>query len=174
MKISLLLAATALGAAVTGFGVPLSASATQTTKAAVPECTSSDLATRYHGADAAMSHVFGRIVLTNVSDHPCRTGGFGGLSYVGGGDGTQIGAAATRDHSRPTRTFVLEPGERATGQVSETSYAPYPKKKCRPTPVDGFRVYVPDSTVSRFIAHPTTGCANPKVHLLSHRAYRPS
>ena len=39
------------------------------------------------------------------------------------------------------------------------------------TKVDGFRVYVPDETRSQFIEHKTIGCANPKVHLLEHKAY---
>jgi hypothetical protein len=137
----------------------------------IPECTNADLTASYHGGDAAMSHVYGRIVLRNTSDHACVTGGYGGLSYVGHGDGTQIGAAADRDPGT-VHLYVLEPGQRVHSAVSETSYAPYPKKKCHPEHVDGFRVYVPDATKSQFIEHPTTGCANPAVHLLSHKPYR--
>lgn len=135
------------------------------------ECTNGDLTASYRGGDAGMSHVHGRIVLTNTSDHVCRTGGYGGLSYVGGGDGQQVGAAADRA-AGTVRTFVLEPGGRLTSKVAETSTAPYPASKCRPRPVDGFRVYVPDSTTSQFVAHPTTGCANPAVHLLAHGPLR--
>ena len=136
-----------------------------------PECTRSDLSATYKGGDAAMSHVYGRIVLRNTSDSACYVQGYGGLSYVGGGDGTQVGAAADRTPS-PTPRTVLQPGDRVRSAIVETSYAPYPKQKCRPTPVDGFRVYVPDETRSLYIEHPTTGCANTKVHLLEHKAYR--
>jgi len=66
---------------------------------------------------------------------------------------------------------VLAPGEKARSQVSETSAAPYPKKRCKPRRVDGFRVYVPDATRSQYIPHPTIGCANPRLHLLAHKAY---
>jgi hypothetical protein len=137
----------------------------------ISECTNADLTASYHGGDAAMSHVYGRIVLTNTGDRACVTGGYGGLSYVGGGNGTQVGAAADREPAK-VRHYVLQPGERVHSRVVETSFAPYPKAKCRPEHVDGFRVYVPDATASQFIEHPTTGCANVKIHLISHRPFR--
>ncbi|MBB6627278.1 DUF4232 domain-containing protein [Nocardioides sp. KIGAM211] len=135
-----------------------------------PACGNADLEVGYRAADAAMSHRYGRIVLTNVSDHACSTGGYGGLSYVGGGDGTQVGAAADRDGGKVT-TFVLEPGEKAASRVDETVAGVYPKRKCRPTAVDGFRVYVPNATASQFVKHRTTGCRNADVHLIAHRPF---
>ena len=135
------------------------------------ECTNADLTASYHGGDAAMSHVYGRIVLRNTSDATCWVRGYGGLSYVGGGNGTQVGAAADRTPG-PKPKVVLAPGDKVRSAVVETSSAPYPKRRCRPTEVDGFRVYLPDETRSQFIAHKTTGCANPDVHLLAHKAYR--
>lgn len=138
---------------------------------AVPECRASDLTATYRGTDAGMSHVYGKIVLTNTSDEPCSIQGYGGLSYVGDRNGTQIGAAADRTPSRTPKT-VLQPGDKVRSAVAETTTGPYPKAKCRPTPVDGFRVYVPDETKALFVPHATTGCANPEVHLLAHKAYR--
>ena len=142
-----------------------------TASRATPECTNANLTARYRGGDAAMSHVYGRIVLRNTSDRACWIRGYGGLSYVGGGNGTQVGAAADRTPSERPRV-VLTPGDKVRSAVVETSYAPYPRKKCRPTKVDGFRVYVPDETRSQYVPHRTTGCANPAVHLLAHKAYR--
>jgi hypothetical protein len=136
-----------------------------------PECTNADLAASYRRGDAGMSHRYGRIVLRNVSQHACRIEGYGGLSYVGGGDGTQVGAAATRAGGR-TPSTVMRPGDRVTSRVAETLAAPYPRRTCRPAPVDGFRVYVPDETRSQFVRHPTTGCRNDRVHLLEHGPYR--
>lgn len=148
--------------------LPLSAA---TSAQAVPECKNADLTAKYKGGDAAMSHVYGRIILVNTGDRACSVEGYGGLSYVGDGNGTQIGAAADRDPGI-VRKYVLQPGQRVHSPIVETSYAPFPKQKCRPHHVDGFRVYVPDETKSQFIKHPTTGCANPAVHLLSHKPYR--
>ena len=140
-------------------------------RAATPQCTNDHLTAAYRGGDAATSHVYGRIVLRNTSDEACWIQGYGGLSYVGHGDGTQVGAAADRTSGKRPRT-VLEPGDKVRSRVVETSAAPYPKKQCKPRAVDGFRVYLPDETRSQFVAHPTTGCANPEVHLLTHKAYR--
>lgn len=140
-------------------------------RSSTAECTKANLSAKYKGGDAATSHVYGQVVLRNTSEETCYVKGYGGLSYVGKGNGTQIGAAADRTPSATPKT-VLKPGDKVRSAIVETSFAPYPKKECRPTKVDGFRVYVPDETRSIFIAHPTTGCANPKVHLLQHKAYR--
>jgi hypothetical protein len=158
-------------ATVMGLAVVLAMSVDAAHPATPPQCTNDHLSASYRGGDAAMSHVYGRIVLRNTSDEACWVRGYGGLSYVGGGDGTQVGAAADRTPSKRPRT-VLEPGDKVRSRVVETSYGPYPKKKCQPTEVDGFRVYLPDETRSQFIARPTTGCANAEIHLLAHKAYR--
>jgi hypothetical protein len=93
------------------------------------------------------------------------------LSYVGRGNGTQIGAAADRTPSK-VRSIVLQPGQRVVSAVSATVAGVYSHHQCRPAHVDGFRVYVPNETRSQFVKHPTTGCRNQSVHLISHKAYR--
>ena len=157
----------AAGLVVAGLVVPSGAGQAAT----VPACTNAELHASYRRTDAGMSHRYGRIVLKNVSDQACRTGGYGGLSYVGGGDGTQIGAAADRVPGR-VRTIVVRPGQRVVSAVSETVASVYPRRECRPAHVDGFRVYIPNETRSQYVEHPTTGCRNDRVHLLSHKAYR--
>jgi len=138
-------------------------------QARAPWCTNADLKARYVYSDSGAGHVWGWIVLRNRSTHDCRTGGFGGLSYVGFGNGTQVGAAA--DRVGTSTVLLLRPGHRVRSLVQETRAANYSKATCRPHHVDGFRVYVPDSTKSQFIAHSTTGCLNASVHLLEHHAY---
>ncbi|SEC38894.1 Protein of unknown function [Nocardioides exalbidus] len=161
------------GAQPAGASPPTRSAATSVTgaTAAVPECTNADLKASYRARDAGVGHRYGALRLRNTSDSTCWVRGFGGLSYVGGGDGTQVGAAADRDGAAGARV-VLEPGDRATSQVDEVVAVNYPRSRCRPTPVDGFRVYVPDSTQSQFVRHRTTGCGNDAVHLISHRAFR--
>lgn len=150
--------------------VPVATQAPAGATGAVPACTNADLKASFHAVDAGAGHRFGRLVLTNVSGHTCTSRGFGGLSYVGHGNGTQIGASATRvGGSSP---FTLKPGQRAFSPVDEVVAENFPAKTCKPTKVDGFRVYVPNSTTSQFVPHRTTGCANPKVHLISHKSYR--
>lgn len=135
------------------------------------ECANSDVRASYQARDAGAGHRYGAVRLTNVTDAPCSVRGYGGLSYVGGGDGTQVGASATRDAGR-VRTVVLDPGESVVSRVDEVVATAYPRRVCRPVRVDGFRVYVPDSRVSQYVVHRTTGCADPSVRLLSHRPFR--
>ena len=138
---------------------------------AVPECTNANLSATYQEGGAATSHLYGRIVLRNTSQTTCSVRGYGGLSYVGGGDGHQVGAAADRT-GPAARRVVVAPGEKVRSRVVETSTGPYSEAQCSRQEVDGFRVYLPDETRSQFIAHPTTGCAKTSVHLLTHTAYR--
>lgn len=136
-------------------------------RAATPECRASELRADYRSRDAAAGHRHGVVRLRNVGDRTCVVQGYGGLSYVGGGDGTQVGAPADRAPAT-ARRVVLEPGERALSRVTETVAQDYPRRACRPVPVDGFRVYAPDATRASFVRHATTGCLDDAVHLLSH------
>ncbi|MER7608299.1 DUF4232 domain-containing protein [Nocardioides sp. NPDC127503] len=139
------------------------------TDAETPKCTNADLKAGYRATDAGAGSRFGEITLTNVSDQACALGGFGGLSYVGGGDGTQIGAPAAREGK--WRKVIMKPGQVAVSEVAESTAENYPASACKPAKVDGFRVYVPDSYDSQFVRHETTGCADKNVSLLSHHAF---
>lgn len=172
---SALIAATSLPAAAlaapgTGQGAGPSADRGAGPGAKVAQCTNADLDASFRARDAGAGHRYGVLRLTNTSGTACRTGGYGGLSYVGGGNGTQVGAAADRDGGT-VRSIVLQPGQRVRSRVDETVAQNYPKGRCQPTHVEGFRVYVPNSTKAQFVKHPTTGCAKAGVHLISHRAY---
>lgn len=166
LKTTIATTAAALTLAATGM-VATSATA----QAATPRCGNADLAASFRSTDAGAGHRFGVLKLTNTSGHTCTVRGYGGLSYVGHGDGTQVGASATRDPGSVT-TVVLRPGRSAVSEVDEAVAADYSAGTCRPTRVDGFRVYVPDSTVSQYVAHRTTGCASTQVHLISHQPFR--
>ena len=96
----------------------------------VGECTNAELVASYHGGEAAMSHRYGRIVLKNKSDHACSIRGYGGLSYVGRGDGTQIGAAATRTKSHGA-VDRGRPGQRVRSRVVEMSCGVRTPVACR-------------------------------------------
>lgn len=134
-----------------------------------PKCADTDLKAGYRASDAGAGSRFGEITLTNVSDHACALAGFGGLSYVGGGDGEQVGKPAVREGS--WRKVIMKPGQVAVSAVAESTADKYPASSCKPTAVDGFRVYVPDSYDAQFVAHKTTGCASKSVSLLSHKAF---
>ncbi|KQP63339.1 DUF4232 domain-containing protein [Nocardioides sp. Leaf285] len=160
-----------LAAALAAGTVVLAGPAGASPAPAVRTCGNADLTASYRGGEGAAGHTYGRIRLTNTSDRSCRVGGFGGLSYVGGGDGTQVGAAADRT-GEAAPAVTLRPGQRVVSRVDELDAANFPRKECRPTAVDGFRVYMPDATRSQFVEHTTTGCRDDEVHLLSHRSFR--
>ena len=158
------------GAAV---AVPTSASTTGgATAYSVPHCTNADLHARYAYSDSGAGSVYGWIRLRNVSDHACVTGGYGGLSYVGDGNGTQIGHAAIRIQKWAVKSYVVEPGQRLVSPIQLVRASNYPRATCRPAHVDGFRVYVPNAFKSQFVPHQTTGCRNTDVHLIYQKPYR--
>lgn len=141
-------------------------------RASVPlECGVSALKPTMGSLDAAMSHEYGKLKLTNVSTGPCWVQGYGGLSFVKHRGGRQVGAPATRTPS-PRPKVILAPGASVVSEVAITSTGPYDAATCRPTPVAGFRLFVPDATVSKFVRFPTTTCANTSLHMLEHKAYR--
>lgn len=144
------------------------ASARATTPSA---CTPGDVSVSYRVTDAGAGQRFGKLVVTNTSASACSIRGYGGLSYVGGGDGTQIGASATRS-AGTVRTVVLSRGAKAVSEVQESVSKNYSVGACQPRKVDGLRVYVPGATASKYVAHPTTGCASTRIHLLSHTPFR--
>lgn len=139
------------------------------------ECTAAELkaSVRPSPGGSGAGSQYNEIVLTNTGDQPCRTGGFGGVSYVGRGHGTQIGAPATRADAGTAKIFVLQPGESAVQQLRETTADNYPASTCDPTPVDGLRIYPPNETHSLYVAHATTGCASTSVQLLQISPYQP-
>lgn len=108
--------------------------------------------------------VSGSLTFTNTGSGSCTLAGFPGVSFVGGGNGTQVGQAATRtDGAVKTRT--LAPGKSVKASLRRTQPGNY-GDDCRQTKVDGFRVFPPGSTESAFVAFPTTGCKNTEVPLL--------
>ena len=131
-----------------------------------------DLRVSLSGGEGAAGSTYFDLTLTNTSKHPCRTGGFGGVSLVGDGNGTQIGAPADRTQTVKVRAITLQPGGKATATLRETNAENYPATKCRPAPAEGFRVYPPNETHAAYVAHGSTGCRNEKVHLLSLAPYQ--
>ena len=97
--------------------------------------------------------------------------GYGGLSYVGGGNGTQVGAAADRTPSN-AHGWCWQPGTRSAARWWRPPTSPYPEGECRPTRSTASVSTSPDEIpASSFIEHETIGCANPEIHLLEHKAY---
>lgn len=123
--------------------------------------------------DSAAGSSYYTLVLRNTGDQPCQTGGYGGVSLVGHGNGTQIGAAARRTEQQKAHTLVLQPGQRTDATLQVSSVDNYASGQCHPTPADGLRIYPPNNTQAFFVkASDLAGCANPHLQLLSLTPYR--
>jgi hypothetical protein len=143
-----------------------SATSTPTGGGGTPTCATAGLKIGYaddKGGGGAGS-VMGTFTLTNTGSASCTLRGFPGVSFVGGGNGTQVGAPATRTGDAVT-TRTLAAGKSATVALRRTQPGNY-GSSCKETKVDGFRVYPPESTASAFVAFKTTGCKNVKDPLL--------
>jgi hypothetical protein len=90
------------------------------------------------------------------------------VSFVGKGNGTQLGAAADWDQSKPIVQNTLQPGSVVAANLQIAQAGNYDSAECQPLAADGFRVYPPHSTKSVFVqAANLTACQNDKVHLLT-------
>ncbi|WP_269045748.1 DUF4232 domain-containing protein [Paenarthrobacter sp. Z7-10] len=119
----------------------------------------------------AAGHIYLKLQVKNTSTQACVLDGYPGVSLVGGGNGTQLGAAATRDPALPSAGPIqLAPGATAVAQLRYTQAGNY--QNCTQTPADGFRVYPPSATDALFIAHPVTGCAESSIVLLTIGAFK--
>ncbi len=157
MRKSMVATACATGLAAVALGaLPAHASA------AVPYCTNSDLRASLVDLQGTAGSEVGNLRLTNVSSGSCWTRGYPGVSYVGDGNGTQIGRPATWE-SGTVRSITIAPGKHAQSPIQLVDVLNYPPTTCRPQSVDGLRVYVPGSTLAQYIPHPTTGCRSTSV-----------
>ncbi|SEQ84945.1 DUF4232 domain-containing protein [Microlunatus flavus] len=113
---------------------------------------------------AGAGSVNGTLTFTNTGSAPCTLRGFPGVSFVGGGNGTQVGQAATRTDDSVTTKTVKGGGsvEAALRRSQPGNYG----SSCDQTKVDGFRVYPPGSTEAVFVTFPTTGCRSTSAALL--------
>lgn len=155
--------------------------AASTTTAAVPSapeaatstgtgaCLASQLTTTLGpGSGSGAGHSYPVLVLTNKGATSCTVRGYPGVSFVGNGNGTQLGAPAVREAAGiPIATVTIAPGASAHAQLSITMAGNYDATLCKPKAADGLRVYPPDETHSIFLA--TTGytaCQSTSVLLL--------
>lgn len=125
-------------------------------------CKSSDLKLSIGQGDAAAGTVYKPLVFTNISNHSCVIQGFPGVSYVGGADGHQVGAAAYRVGEKGA-AITLGKGDTASAAIGFVNVQNYDPVQCQPQPVRGLRVYPPQETASMYIDLPGTGCGNDKI-----------
>ena len=133
-------------------------SGTQTTAVAIPQCRSADLAIALTPPEGTAGSVYRALVFTNNGHRSCQLRGFPGVSYVGAGNGDQIGPAAQRVGDLGEDVSVA-PGGTASAQLQLVEVANYDAGVCRPMPVRGLRVYPPGETAALVVTITGIGCA---------------
>ncbi|GLY42781.1 hypothetical protein Amsp01_088040 [Amycolatopsis sp. NBRC 101858] len=123
-------------------------------------CTAKDVKLALGEGDAAAGSFYRPLLITNADAEPCTVQGFPGVSYVAGEDGHQVGEAAYRSGTKGDQVR-LNPGDTAAAVIQFVNVHNYPDDLCRPTPVRGLRIYLPQETDANFVPMPGTGCANP-------------
>lgn len=79
------------------------------------------------------------------------------MSFVGKGNGTQLGTPAQR-MSSSTKRVQLKPGGATTALLRIGEADNYDAKQCAPTTADGLRVYPPGSRTSVFVRFKIEAC----------------
>ena len=142
---------------------------TSTSQPVEGQCaTSSVTGTIGQGGGGAAGSVEVTLILTNNGSSQCSLQGWPGVSFVGDGNGTQLGNPADFDRSTPHATVVLRPGGTAQAPLKIVQAMNYPEADCKPQKADGFRVYPPGSTESLFVKDDNvTACTTTTVTLLT-------
>jgi len=126
------------------------------------------------GGGGAAGSTLPDLVLTNTGSQRCTLQGWPGVSFVGDGNGTQLGAAGQFDRSSPHGSVTLDPGASAHAPLRIAQALNYPQATCQPAPADGLRVYPPDSTHALFVATSgMTACRSTGVNLITIQAVLP-
>ncbi len=111
-------------------------------------CTTDNSTVTFGEPDGAAGSTFIPLIFTNTGSDPCTLEGFPTVEFVGDGDGTQIGEAATQDTTTsPVTLITLDPDISAVATLKITTAG----NVCEPVDVDGFRVIPPGSGDAFFI-----------------------
>lgn len=113
------------------------------------------------------------LVFTNTSASSCTLKGYPGVSFVGHGNGTQLGAAAVEDPSVAIVANTLASGDTVSAQLKITNAQNY-ANSCTLVPADGLRIYPPHSYKAVFVkAAGLSACSNAAITLLTVRPVVP-
>lgn len=142
-------------AAVLGLGIGSAvwaASAASASSAApvIRECTSGQVAVWVsvdEGQGAAGSFYF-PLEFTNISSRACYLVGYPGVSATGSGGG-QLGSAAGRDATVPSKIVTVAPGGTAHAVLRVADVLNFPTSVCKPATASQLKVFPPDQKTAR-------------------------
>jgi len=109
-------------------------------------------------SDGAAGSIFYNLELTNLSGHSCSLTGFPGVSAIDL-NGNQLGSAASRDTTHPSKTITLAAGATATAVLRIVEAGNFPSSNCGEVTAAGLRVYPPNRTAAKTIPFPFEACS---------------
>ncbi len=116
---------------------------------ATPPCEAGSLRATLAAPDNSAGTSRTAIIFTNGGMNACSLQGYPGVSFVGNGDGTQLGLPAARLAATSSQAIVLEAAGKAAADLVVSNGAV--TADCEPVKADGIRVYPPNSTTSLFV-----------------------
>ena len=114
-------------------------------------CLSKNLSFSIGRADGAAGSVYEPLRMTNKGRSSCTLYGYPGVSFVTGGSGNQVGAAASRNTQHSAATVTLAPGATAESIVQVVNHMNYAPSQCKAEDVSGFRVYPPGEKSAAYV-----------------------
>ncbi len=115
-------------------------------------------------AASTAGHHYVELTFTNTASHPVTIYGFAGVSFVAGGNGTQVGQPASRVHVAPV-TNLLQPRQVTTELVALDDPGAFGPTTGHTVTTDGFRVYLPEATAAVYVPFRTTASSRDVVQL---------
>ena len=116
-------------------------------------CLTSQLTLSLGESQGAAGSQIAPLIFTNSGSASCTLGGYPGVSFVTGDNGSQVGAAGVRSGAAGG-TINLAPKQTAQALVKIADTDNYPPTTCRPVTVRGLRVYPPGQKAALFVALP--------------------
>src|SRR5690242_19115126 len=121
-------------------------------------CRTGDVRVTVQGAPGggAAGSVYTWLIFTNTSAKACTLYGFPGVSYVTGPSGSQVNDPARRSGTPSKVTLAPRQAAHALLQTGHPETFP---DTCKPVPVAGYRVYLPDETAAVFVPAAMRQCS---------------
>jgi hypothetical protein len=116
---------------------------------------------------AAAGSTYMPVNFTNSSGHPCSMYGFPGVSFVTGPGGSQIGAAAARNHGFSPVSVTLAAHGSAHAWLQVAQAGNYPSSTCHMVTATWLRVFPPGNTAAAYVSHTFPACSSAKASLLT-------
>ncbi|HXH34598.1 MAG TPA: DUF4232 domain-containing protein [Plantibacter sp.] len=130
------------------------------------QCADSVIQVTVSGSEGGAGSISSNVVFTNTGQESCVLRGAPGVSVVGDGNGTQLGAAAVQQEDAAPVDVTLAAGGSASAILTSVNIGTDggPLDNCEPVAGDGYRVFPPHSFTAVFVASAAVpACSNAAV-----------